>query len=325
MEDRIGDSIRQGQESRSQLSKNIKQLSIALASTGLLVATWWVLKESILGGHHPSYWIWPVAAMVLWVTMVSFFALINPDRITFFIFNVIGLISFLVIMPKNIYFFAGGAVFFLLSLLFQRRLQDEEKNQLNFSIRRTVGNAQPVITYAFLVLLGFMIYANVSEDFARDPNQFYKRLGETAVKGVPYLSQDSSRYNLSQTMEQFFRKQAEEQYPEFNEVSATQQRVWLEQMQVNFRQQFGVSANENATLRVALTEVVTERMRESLGKFEKFFPLIFTVLIVALMRTFAFVFNWLVLFVTWLFFKLLLLVRFFRIEKETVEVEKLEI
>jgi hypothetical protein len=323
--EQIGDSLKQAQEQRTQIKRQIKQLFVAFISTGLLVLTWWLLKEAMFNGHPASFWVWPSVSLIFWVATVSFFALINPDRITFFIFNVINVISFWLIMPRNIYVFAGGAVFFLLSMLFQLRVQSEEKSQLNFSIRRTVGNSQVIITYAILILLGFMIYSNIHEDFKRDPNLFYQKMGETAVRGIPFLSQDRSKYNLSQTMDQFFRKQAEDQYPEFNEVSAIQQRIWLEQIELSFRQQFGVSADENTSLRVTLTQVVTQRLREAMGKFERFFPLIFTVLVVALMRTFAFVFNWLVLFVTWFLFKLLLALRFFRIAKETVEVEKLDI
>ncbi|MBX4188088.1 MAG: hypothetical protein KW793_03060 [Candidatus Doudnabacteria bacterium] len=323
--EQIGDSLRQGQEQRSYTSRHFKQFGMGLISASLLILDWWLLKESLFGSQPTSFWIWPVIATTFWIAAVSFFALVNPDKLTFFIFNAVGFIAYLALMPRDIYVFVGGLIFFLLSLLFQRRVQDEKKNQLNFSIRRTLGNSQVIITYALLILVGFMIYSNVHGDFNKDRDQFYRKLGETAVKGIPYLSQDRSQYNLSQSMQEFFRKQAEQQFPQFNQVSAEQQRILLRQIQQNFQQQFGVDADENATLKVALTEVVTQRLRESLGRFERFFPLLFTILIIALLRTFAFVFNWIVLFVSWLLFKALLIVRFFRIEKETIEVEKLGI
>ncbi|HYC80032.1 MAG TPA: hypothetical protein VEC17_03320 [Candidatus Binatia bacterium] len=321
----IGDSLRQAQEHRSRSKKFIKQFFMAVITTGLLVANWWVLYQAMFGGQPTSYWIWPAVISAFWVMSVSFFALINPDRITFFTFNALGLVAYLIIMPKDPYIFFGGAIFFLLSLLFQRRIQDEEKNQLNFSIRRTLSNGLTIITTALLIMVGFLVYTNVKSDFNRNPDEFYRSLGRTAVKGVPYLTQDRSRYNLNQTVDEFFRKQAQEEYPQFNQVSASQQRLLLEQIRQNFQQQFGVNANDNDTLMVAMTEVVTQRLREALGRFERFFPLFFTVLIVALMRTFAFVFNWAVLILSWVFYKILLALKFFRIEKQTVEVEKLDI
>jgi hypothetical protein len=321
----IGESIRKEQEHRSKAARIAKLLTMGILSTGLLVLDWWLLKESMFGGEPASYWIWPAIVTVLWVVFVSFFALINPNRVTFFIFNVIGLASFLAIMPRDQYVFAGGIIFFLLSMLFQSRVQDETKNQLNFSIRRTLGNSQTIITYALLILIGFMIYSNVHEDFNRDKDSFYRRVAETAAKGIPYLSNDRSQYNLNQNVMDFFRKQAEQQYPQFNQVSAEQQRILMEQIRNNFQQQFGVDADNNTSLKVVFTEVITQRLREALGRFERFFPLFFTILVIALMRTFSFVFTWLVLIVSWIIFKVLLVTKFFRLQKETVEVEKLGI
>lgn len=323
--EQIGESIRQAQANRSEARKHFKQISLGLLSSALLVLNWWMLSESMFGGRQPSFWAYTAGVSAVWVAVVSIFALTRPDKFTFFIFNAIGLITYLVIMPRDIYVFIGGVIFFLLNLFFQGRVQGEETNQLNFSIRRTLGNSQIIITYAFLILLGFVVYSSVSEDFNRDRDQYYRKLGETAVSGVPLLAQDRSQYNLSQRMSEFFRKQAEQQYPEFNQVSASQQRELLDQIRQNFAEQFGVDADDNVTLRVALTEVATQRLREGFGRYEDFFPLFFTVLVLALMRTFAFVFNWVVLLLSWAIFKVLRIAGFIRIEKETVEVEKLAI
>jgi hypothetical protein len=323
--EQIGDTIKQAQEQHSRTSKHLKQFAMALISTSLLIVDWWLIRDALFGGMSASFWVWPVSVTALWITFISFFALINPDRWTFFTFNAIGFIAFLVIMPRDAYVFLGGLLFFLLSLQFQKRIKSEETNQLNFSIRRTLGNSQNVIVYALLVLIGFMVYSNTSADFKRNPEAFYKRLSEAAVKGLPYVSDDRSQYNLNQTMEEFFRKRATQEFPNFNEVSVDQQRILLSMIENNFTTQFGVSADRNESLRVAMTEVVVERLRESLGRFERFFPLVFTLLVVALLKTFAFVFNWIVLFLSWVIYKLLLAFKFFRITKEMVQVEKLEI
>jgi hypothetical protein len=180
-----------------------------------------------------------------------------------------------------------------------------------------------IIIYGLLILLGFMIYSNINSHFQRDKDAFYRNLGETAVKGIPYLSQDRSKYNLSQTVGEFFRKEAQQQYPEFNQVSAQQQQMLMDQIRDQFQQQFGINADANVTLRTAIVEVVTQRMREALGQYERFFPLVFTVLLIALMRTFSFVFTWVLLLVSWVFYKLMRAVKFFKITKETVEIEKL--
>jgi|GEM_PF-2575158 len=321
----IGDSIKQGQEQRTRNIKHLKQFVLGLLSASAIILNWWLIREAMFSDAGAGYWAWPILATGVWIVLVSFFALINPDRWTFFTFNAAGLVAYLVLMPRDIYVFIGGILFFLISLLFQARLQEEEKNQLNFSIRRTLGNSQAIMTYGILVMVGFMLYSNIQLDFRRDPEAFYQRMAQTAVKGLPYVSRSGASFNLNQSMGEFFRRQAEGQYPEFNQVSAAQQRALTSSIRDEFSRQFGIDADENVSLRVAMVEVVTERLRETLGRYERFFPLVFTFLVIALLRTVTFVFNWAVLILSWLMFRFLLAVRFFRLEKQTVEVEKLEI
>jgi hypothetical protein len=323
MEQPIADSIIDGQKQRSKNFKHLKQFALAFISLGLLILSWWLIKGALFGDLGSDYWAYSITATIFWIAAVSFYALINPDRISFFTFNALGLVAFLLIMPRDVFIFAGGVIFFLMSMWFQRRIQNEAKSQLNFSFRRTLGNSQVVMTYALLILIGFMIYSNVRSDFTKDPKQFYRRLSETAVKGIPFFSQD--KFNLSQTLENYLVKQAQEDYPEYNQATPEQKQQIRDQIKESFAKQFGIQADQNASLRVVMTEVVAQRLNESLGKYEKFFPLLFTILVIALLRTFSFVFNWVALLISWVLYKILLGFRFFKIEKTTVEVEKLAI
>lgn len=323
--EQISDSIRQGQEHRANQSRQIKQVVMAVVSLGLLSLDWWLIKEALFGNHPTSYWLWPVLVTSLWIGATSMFALANPHRYLLLAVNVIGFGAFALIMPQEILVLIGGAIFIVMHMFFQSRIQDEENNQLNFSFRRTLANSQVLVTYALLILIGFLVYSNVDQDFNRDPQGFYRKLGETAVRGIPLISQDNNRFNLSQTVGDFFRNQAQDQYPEFDQASPQQQQQIIDQVREDFSRQFGVEANQNTSLRLALTEVVVQRLQEALGPYERFFPLFFTVAVIILLRTVAFVFNWVTLFISWVIYRLLLAANFFRLHKETVEVEKLVI
>ena len=74
-----------------------------------------------------------------------------------------------------------------------------------------------------------------------------------------------------------------------------------------------------------MTQYAIDRVRQAASGFQPLFPLIFTLIILGLLRTFAFVFRWITLGLTWLIFKLLLRLKFFRLTKVPIEVEKLEI
>ncbi len=75
----------------------------------------------------------------------------------------------------------------------------------------------------------------------------------------------------------------------------------------------------------ATAQFATDRVRQSAEGFQPLFPLIFTLVIIALLKTFAFIFRWLAILFTWIIFKVLLAMKFFRLQKVPVEVETLEI
>lgn len=323
--EQISESLRQGKEQRARQTRLIKQIIMAVIAVGLLSLDWWLISQALFTGRPASFWVWPILTTSLWIGATSMLALVNPNQYIMLGVNILGLAAFVLLMPQDPLVIAGGIIFTIMHMFFQRRIQDEENNQLNFSFRRTLGNSQGLMTYALLILIGFLVYSNVDQDFNRDKEGFYRKLSQTSVRGLPYVSQDSERFNLSQTVGDFFRNEAQQQYPEFDSATPEQQEQIINQVRDDFSRQFGVEANQNTSLRAALTEVVAQRLQEALGPYERFFPLFFTVAVIALLRTIAFVFNWVTLFLSWVIYKILLAGRFFRLNKEVVEVEKLVI
>jgi hypothetical protein len=323
--EQISESIRQGQESRASRTRQVKQFVLALISIGVLSLDWWLISEALYGNHSASFWAWPVAVAAIWISVASMLALTKPAGWVVWVVNVLGLAAFVALMPKEPLVLIGGVLFVVLSWFFYRRVQDEETNQLNFSFRRVFANSQNIITYALLILVGFLLYSNVDQDFNRDKEAFYNRIAEVTVRGLPFLTQDANRFDLGQSVREFFASEAERQYPVFNQVNPQNQEYYIDLIQQQFSEQYGVNVNQNQSLRFALTEVVSQRLQDALGPYDRFLPLFFTVAIIVLLRSVAFVFNWATLFVSWLVYRLLLSAKFFRLSKETVEVEKLVI
>ena len=68
-----------------------------------------------------------------------------------------------------------------------------------------------------------------------------------------------------------------------------------------------------------------DKIKESSGPYQQYFPFILAVIVMGLLSTFAFLLRWATVIVSWLIFRLLVAVKFFKLEKEMVEVEKLEV
>jgi hypothetical protein len=321
----ISKSIADGQATVAHTRKTIKILSLGLVSLALSLLTWWVIHAALYGQKPLLFWGWAAGAMVLWTSVICLFVLVNPYRWAFTIINVWSLVVYLAIMPRNIYVAAGGVGFFLLSMLYERWIRSEEKNQINFSVRRTIGSSVVIANYAFLLLVGLNIYYNTDQDFKNNPDKFYNRLGETAASSIPFVSKNlTPGADLNKSLDQYLTEEAQDN-PEYQNLNENSQDQFLATYREQFLKQFGIDAAGNEQLATVLSRIINEKAKEVLGRFERFFPLIFTLIIIALLRTFSFVFNWVVIIATWLIYKILLGLKFFRIVKATVEVDKLDI
>ncbi len=250
--------------------QKIKILSLAIIALIFFTLSWRLINQAIFSEQSLTFWVWPILTMMLATVFVSFYIAVSYNFLLFVVFDAVVFAVYLLFFPFDFMVWVGGASFFLLLLLYYNRIRAEEKSRIDFSIRRVFGPSLTVMTYAFLILIGFNIYFDTAQNFRSSPDRFYDRLGQSAARSL--------------------------------ELTDT----------------FSVPAD-------IIAQSLTQELRNALSQYEKFFPLIFTLIVVALIRTFGFVFQWLTLLVTWLLFKVLLYSEFFKITKVPVEVDKLEI
>ena len=286
--------------------KFVKIGFLAATTVVLFLLTWWFINLLIYEQMRLVFWLGAVVLMALSISALTFFTLTASNRRWFWLINGVILAGYIGIFPKDIYVIAGGLVFFLLGLLFEQRVKAEENSRADFSIRRVMSTSITTIIYGFLLLLAFNIYYNTSADFKKNPDAFYDRLGNSTAAGV-------EKIDLNQTLDQFLTKQGVKDEREKQEI----QREVLRQL--------GFSSQNNEPLSVIVSRAFTAKIKQAARPYEKLFPLIFTLVMIALLRTFAFLFRWLTVFLTWIWFRFLLRVKFFKIEKVPVEVNKLVI
>ncbi|HEV8601669.1 MAG TPA: hypothetical protein VGQ87_03705 [Patescibacteria group bacterium] len=306
--------------------QKIKIYSLGLVSVFLITLCWWLMKTALYNSQPIIYWAWVALAALLWMSVYSFFVIVVHDKLLYSAVTILTLAGYLLLLPKDVYVMAGGLLFAVLMFLFRNRLKSVEKNQLHFSLRQTIGSGTIIMIYAFLLVLGFNIYNNTSHDFKENPERFYDKLGETAAKSVPFLSKGVLQIDTKQTLDEFLTKQAEKDNPNaFSQVPSSQKQQAVSETRNQFLKQFGINASGNEMFADVLSRVVTAKVKEVVKPYERFFPLIFTLAILGLLRTFAFLFDYLTLFVCWILFRILQGVKFFKITKVQIEVDKLEI
>ncbi|MBI2607400.1 MAG: hypothetical protein HYW51_01080 [Candidatus Doudnabacteria bacterium] len=297
----------------------VKIISLAIATTVLLTLDWWLINLALNTNQALDFWIWPVAVTMLWIIALSFFSLTNRNRPLYALVNLIPFLAYLFIMPNDLLVIAGGALFIPLAMWFQARIRTEEKNYLHFSIVRILNSGIGIMIYALLIVLGFNIYFTTNQDFKNNPDAYYDRLGASALKSIRLgsgLAEDDGQFDLNQTLDDYLARQINSQDLKQFDLSQAREEIL---------RNLNVSAVGSETLAEVLSKVVVDQMKELVSKYDKFFPLIFTLIVIALLRMFAFLFKWTSLLVMWLLYKVLLGFGFLKLTKVVVEVEQLEI
>jgi hypothetical protein len=307
------------------ITANLKILTLGFVSLVVLIIDWFLINQALFTDKTLIYWIWPSITTAISIAVLTLFALVNNNRTYALGFGILALVTYIAIFPKDPFVFLGGMVFLALCFWFEQRIRSEETARQNFSIRSVSTAGTNVIIYAFMLLLSLNIYYNTSADFKANPESFYDALGRSAAKSTRYLGNDHGGINLSQTLDEYLETETREDTPNYDALPESFRKQALEQAKQEFFRQFDTQIRTDQPLSEVVAEFAVDRVRSSAERFSSLFPLIFTVIILALMRTFSFVLRWLSLFFTWLIYKLLIKFRFFRLSRVSVEVQKLEI
>jgi hypothetical protein len=310
---------------KSGQGRNLKILTLGFLSATSLIAAFALIERAIYSDQPLVFWAWPAGLIVVGIVFLTLFAITNSNRLFLGLFAAIPMIAYVYLFPKNLFALIGGAGFLLFMIWFEQRIRSEEKSRQDFSIYRITSGSVGLMIYAFLLLLGLNIYNHTSEEFKSNPNRFYNQLGQSVVRSSQFLSGEHIGIDFNQSLDEYLQTQVEEASPDFEQLPESQKQQMLAQARDSFFERFDINISPDRPLVEILAQVAVERIQTTAQNFQPLFPLIFTLIILALLRTFAFVFRWLAVALTWLVYRLLLLVKFFRTSKVLVEVEKLEI
>lgn len=303
-----------------------KILFLGIMSSLFLIIDWWLIKTALYSDKSLTFWSLPTIATCLAIVFLTFFFLSNHNKLYSALLILVSLLPYVYLFPKNLYVLIGALLFLVLVIIFEQRIRSEERGRHDFSIRRVSSSSLSVVVYAFLLLLGLNIYYNTSADFKSDPESFYDSLGRSAAKSAKYISgENRSGIDFNQSMNQFLETQAKEDNLGFESLPPIQQREIVEQSRQEFYRQFDLKASPEQPLSEIIAQVAVDRAKQSVSRFESLFPLIFTLIILALLRTFSFVFRWITVAVTWVLFKAFVGAKFFRLTRVPVEVQKLDL
>ncbi len=299
-------------------------LLAALAVIGFGI-TWMLTAAGFARGLDLGFWIYPAFTAAIGIAFLSFLGIVSSNKWVFWLTNGSILAWYIVVMPKDIFVMLAGVVFLLLSIWFEQRIRQDEKGRVDFSLNRIIRYNLPLMVYALLVIIGVNIYLKTKEEFNQNPHLFYNQVGHYAARGLEHVPNGLGDFDPDQSFDEFVVKQAEKQDPQFQSEPEVIKTAALNQIRQQLAERFHLRIEGNPLLGEVVAGAVSEKVEEASVSYQRFFPAIFAIIILALLRSLAFIFVWLTLLITWLVYRLLLMFNFFRIEKVEVEVNKLQI
>jgi hypothetical protein len=326
----ISQSIEQGQKQQSAAIKQIKVVIFGVAAMALQITAFWLLQSALFDGKFIGFWAYYLLCQIFAISFMLLFFLVNRLEPLNYLVSAALAVGYWVMFPKDIYVAAGGMGFLILSIFYFRKVRHEEKDHLHFSLRRIANSGIQIITYALLIIIGFGLYYDSASDFKKNPQKYYDNIVEAVGKSVPLVSGGlGGKYNLNQTLDDYLlstsKTYTEDSLGETVRLNDEERINYISEYRTQFLKQFGIDAQGNETLAQVILKIVDEKADDLFGKYGKYFPAIYAVVIVMLLRAVSFVFNLLAIFFSWVVYKLFLAFGFLRIGKRTVEVDQLEV
>lgn len=294
----------------------------AIVSFGI---TWQLLAQGISHDNSLGFWFLPSLTAAIGVVFLAFLSVVNRSKYLFLGVNLAILVWYALAMPKDWVVLNGGVAFIILAFFFESRIKDDETSRADFSMSRIIRSSVSIMVYALLIIIGCSIYLKTKAEFDRNPQGFYDQIGHYAARGLRYVPSGLGNFDPNQSFDEFVVEQAKRQNPEFENAPEQVQEEATDQARQQLMERFNINISGNPLLGQVVAGVVSEKVENGTSKYQKFFPALFALLVALLFRGVASLFVWLVYAVSWVLFKILLMFKFFRIEKVQVEVDKLKV
>jgi len=302
-----------------------KALGLALVTVLSFGLTWTLASAGFSDGQGLAFWMYPSLAAALSLVFLTLLSIVNPHRYLLWGVNLVVLAWYFLVFPKDWFVLNGGVLFFILTFLFESRIHEDEKSRADFSFYRILRYSLPVMVYGLLLIVGVNVYAKTKVEFENNPQAFYNQIGLYAARGLEQVPSGLGNFDPDQSFDEFVVEQAKRENPEIVKAPPSIQEQGIAEVKRQLEERFNINVEGNPLLGQVVAGAVSGKIEEGSEKYHKFFPLIFALIAVALLRTLAFVFVWVTYALGSIIFRLLKLFGFFRITKVQVEVNKLEI
>jgi hypothetical protein len=286
------------------MKKIYKEIILGIAVVLLSVFCWWVLKYAFYNGSSGISHVWlGLTIFVLFgVALCLAMLLIKNKFILFGSFGLALLLFFIFFNNKLIYYSIALIIFFGVFSFAANRIKKEEEVQVTLNFWRIWKRGLPWLITALCLIIATIYYFS--------PGAFQPK--QAKINLPPKI------INLIITPIQGLIK---EKLPKGVSLDSKIGQIIPPEQWSEMEKQLGVKINKNDTGKDVIYKVIDFQIRNALGSFAKFIPLGIAIGLFISLKLVSLIYVPIVVLLSWLILKLLMFVKFVRVERETKEVE----
>jgi hypothetical protein len=286
-----------------------KQILLGFVVLLLGVFSWWFLKYVFYVGNLTlTCWIGGIVLFIFWgVALCLAMLLINDKRILYGSF-LLTLVAFAMFFNNEAFYYLIGLIILFLVFLFASRKIGQEKNvQVNLNFWRIWKRGLPILVTVLILIISLVYYFSPSLERAVEKEIRLPRNVFDVVIGA-----------LTPLIEKRLPGGIDSLDVEAGKILGYEEIKELEE-------KYGIEIKQGETAKDFLYKLVNFQLNSGQTPYKKFIPIGLAVALFLGLRLISIVYIALVIILSWMFLKLLILLKFARTEIETKEVETIKL
>jgi energy-coupling factor transporter transmembrane protein EcfT len=246
--------------------------------------------------------------LIFWGIALCLAMLLIDDKKVLYGSFILILIGFAMFFNNEPFYYLIGLIILLIAFrLAVWKIRKEEKIQVNLNFWRIWKRGLPILITALILLVALVYYFSPG----------LERMEQKEIK-IPRKVFDFIIEPLAGLIEKRLPQEIESLDVEADKILTPEQLGEL-------KQQYNISLIEGDTIRDFLYELVDFQLNNVITPYKKFIPIGLAIALFFALRAVAMIYMALVIMLSWVFLKLLILLRFIKVEIETKEVETIKL
>lgn len=287
------------------MSKTHKEVILGVTTIILSVFFWWCLKVIFYRENLSfKFWILAFTVFVLWGIALSLaMLLIRDKRILYGSFVVMAGAFGMFFNNEPFYYLIGLILLFCAFVIGAAKIKREEEVQVRLNFWRIWKRGLPIFVTALAILIAMVYYFSPALD----------KLNKREII-IPRNTFDM----IIAPFESLIKARLPEEAPDLN-VKAIE---FLKPQEIkDLNDKYGIIVSQDETIRDLLYQLTEYQINSADAPYEKFIPIGLAIALFLALKLVGVFYVPIVILFTWLFLRLLILLKFASFGKETKEVE----